>query len=72
MPDIQKSVAVILGSAFEKSIPEELNLEALDIQTEFGTQTLYNSKQKNGRNLFVIFRHGLPHTLLPNQINYRA
>jgi len=72
MPDIQKSVAVILGSAFEKSISEELNLEALDIQTEFGTQTLYNSKQKNGRNLFVIFRHGLPHTLLPNQINYRA
>ncbi|HMB98678.1 MAG TPA: hypothetical protein VKM36_09360 [Balneolaceae bacterium] len=69
---MNSSIAVILGSAFEKSIPEKLNLEMIDIQTGFGTQKLYKSKQENGRDLFVIFRHGLPHTILPNQINYRA
>lgn len=69
---MKSSVAVILGSAFEKSIPESLNLEMIDVQTAFGTQKLYKSKQESGRDLYVIFRHGLPHTLLPNQINYRA
>ena len=68
----QKSVAVILGSAFEGSFADTLDLSSIDINTDFGTLTLYKTNVRNDREAYVIFRHGLPHRLLPNQINYRA
>ena len=66
-----KSVAVILGSAFQDSMPRALNLQRIEIQTAWGKQELYRAK--NFRNpAYLLFRHGLPHRLLPHQINYRS
>ena len=68
----KKSIAVILGSAFEGSFAESLDLSKEEVQTGFGTINVYRSNLRKDRPVYVIFRHGLPHTLLPNQINYRA
>lgn len=69
---MKQSIALILGSAFEGSFAEELQLSAEKINTEFGEITLYKSGLRKDRPAYVLFRHGLPHSLLPNQINYRA
>ena len=66
-----KSLAVILGSAFQDSMPQALNLERLEIPTAWGVQALYHAKDLQ-RPAYLLFRHGLPHRLLPNQINYRS
>jgi len=68
---MKKSVAVILGSAFQDSIPQALKLEQVEIQTAWGMQALYRVKNHQ-RPAYLLFRHGFPHQLLPNQINYRA
>ena len=68
---MMKSVAVILGSAFQDSIPQALNLERIKIETAWGKQELYHAKDFQ-RPAYLLFRHGLPHRLLPNQINYRS
>ena len=65
------SVAAILGSAFAESLPGELDLTPEEVETDWGTQTLYRVDGPE-RPAYVLFRHGLPHRLLPNQINYRA
>ncbi len=67
-----QSLAIILGSAFSDSIPNELGLEPIDIDTRWGSKTLYGGKNKQGRNIYALVRHGSPHRLLPHQINYRA
>ena len=67
-----QSTAIILGSAFEGSFANELNLTPRNVSTDFGSITLYQTSLRNDRPAFVLFRHGLPHSLLPNQINYRA
>jgi purine nucleoside phosphorylase len=66
-----KSVAVILGSAFQDSMPQALSLERNEIQTEWGMQSLFRVRNFPGP-AYILFRHGLPHHLLPHQINYRA
>ena len=66
-----KSVAVILGSAFQDSMPRALDLQRIEIQTAWGKQALYHTKDFQ-RPAYILFRHGLPHQLLPNQINYRS
>ena len=66
-----ESVAVILGSAFQDSMPQALNLQRIEIQTAWGKQALYHAKDFL-RPAYILFRHGLPHQLLPNQINYRS
>ncbi|HKL14289.1 MAG TPA: hypothetical protein VJ915_01570 [Balneolaceae bacterium] len=70
--DIQQSIGLILGSAFEGSFAGELNLTPHEIHTEYGTVTLHQTALRSDRNAYVLFRHGLPHRLLPHQINYRA
>lgn len=65
------SVAAILGSAFADSLPGELDLESEEIETKWGVQTVYRVVGLEPE-AHVLFRHGLPHRLLPNQINYRA
>ncbi|WP_340102934.1 phosphorylase family protein [Rhodohalobacter sp. 8-1] len=67
-----KSIAIILGSAFEGSFAGELKLTPHQVDTKFGGITLFRSDLRNDRPAFVIFRHGLSHSMLPNQINYRA
>jgi len=66
-----KSVAVILGSAFQDSMPPALNLAQIVIQTAWGEQVLYHAKNFQ-HPAYLLFRHGLPHRLLPHQINYRS
>ena len=66
-----KSVAVILGSAFQDSMPRILDLERVKIKTGWGKQVLFLARNFR-RPAYLLFRHGLPHRLLPNQINYRA
>ncbi|MEF8816467.1 MAG: 5'-methylthioadenosine phosphorylase [Salinibacter sp.] len=65
------AVAAILGSAFSDSLPGQLDLDPEEVDTEWGTQTLYRFPDAD-RPAYVLFRHDLPHQLLPNQINYRA
>lgn len=66
----QSSVAVILGSAFDQ-MPEWLELEARQISTPFGEATLH-ALPGSIPPAYVLFRHGVPHSLLPHQIPYRA
>lgn len=66
-----KSVAVILGSAFDESSPDDLGLQPLEVGTRWGAVTLYQCEREAHR-AFVLFRHEVPHRLLPNQVPYRA
>lgn len=65
------AVAAILGSAFSESLPGDLDLESEEVDTEWGPQTLYRVTDVE-RPAYVLFRHDVPHRLLPNQISYRA
>jgi len=66
------SVGVILGSAFHTLAPEKVGFEAIEVATPWGNQEVFRFRRRDGDEAFAIFRHGVPHTLLPNQINYRA
>jgi 5'-methylthioadenosine phosphorylase len=52
-------------------LPGELDLEPEPIETEWGEQTLHRVPDVD-RPAYVLFRHEVPHRLLPNQIDYRA
>ena len=65
------SVAVILGSGFREPVVGGFKLDAGTVQTGFGEVTLYRYPAA-GRTAWVLFRHGVPHKFLPNQISYRA
>ena len=67
-----KSIAVILGSAFERTIPEALDMQPVEIDTDWGRQKMFKTTRPDDREAYAIVRHGVPHHLLPNQINYRA
>ena len=66
-----EAVAAILGSAFQNALPEQLNLHPVEVETAWGRQTLHRVTDAD-RPAYVLFRHGLPHRLLPNQIDYPA
>lgn len=70
MPESAPAVACILGSAFDAGL-EGLTLEPLTVRTSHGEQALYRVAEVE-RPAYVLFRHGRPHRLLPNQIDYRA
>ena len=70
MSSDNKSIAIILGSAFDQ-MPSWLSLEAKRISTPFGEATLYHVPDSDP-SAYVLFRHGVPHTFLPHQIPYRA
>lgn len=71
-PSSNKSLGLILGSAFEGSFASKLKLTALNTKTPWGTVTLHRTALRTDRSVYILFRHGMPHRLLPNQINYRA
>lgn len=62
-------VAVILGSAFDASTLG-LTLAPERFETPWGPYSLLRAPQF--RDAVLVFRHGSPHALLPNQIPYRA
>lgn len=63
------TVAAILGSAFGILDDSQLRLERQVVGTPFGEQEIHAVANQSA---YVIFRHGLPHRLLPHEINYRA
>lgn len=66
----KRSIAIILGSAFDQ-MPGWLALETRQFSTPYGEATLYQLPDADPA-AYVLFRHGVPHTYLPNQIPYRA
>jgi len=78
LPEERDAVAVILGSAFGEAHLKGFELERMDIETPFGTHVLHRAHPEahepgeDDPEILVSFRHGVPHTLLPNQIDYRA
>lgn len=62
--------AVIVGSAFGAAPPAGLELTPMTVKTAFGEATLHQVEGMD--DAWVLFRHRLPHRLLPNQIPYRA
>ncbi len=66
----REAVGVILGSAYRMGRPGGLAMAPVDIDTPWGVQRLY--KVQTERPAYALFRHGQPHRLLPNQIDYRA
>ena len=65
------SVAVILGSSFDQPELAEHVLEPVDVPASGETVRLYRYRGAP-REAYVLFRHGMPHAFLPNQIPYRA
>jgi 5'-methylthioadenosine phosphorylase len=65
------AIAVTLGSAFGSEALHELRLAPVEVDTPWGPQTLLRA-DRSDRPAYALFRHGLPHRWLPNQIPYRA
>lgn len=65
------SVAVILGSAFWQSTLNGDSLELHNISTALGDVPLFRYPSQD-HDAWILFRHGVPHRYLPNQIPYRA
>lgn len=68
------AVALILGSAFYSNIEAlgAFELEHQVVETPFGDQGVWRVRVGASRDAYLIARHGVPHTLLPHQINWRA
>jgi purine nucleoside phosphorylase len=69
MPTDRSAVAVLLGSAYRLKRPGARAFEPVDVDTPYGTQRVWRAGAD--RPAYALFRHGLPHRLLPNQIDYR-
>lgn len=66
------TIGFILGSAYaQTSWSGDHALVTEQIQTPFGLATL-DILSLPGRRVVLLHRHGVPHRLLPNQVNYRA
>ncbi len=65
------TVAVILGSAFVEPVIGARALEPVSVDTRFGAALLHRYPRDGGE-AYLVFRHGVPHGLLPNQVPYRA
>ncbi len=63
------TIGIILGSAFASDRPLGLELVEERHVTSHGEVTLHRAID---RDVVIVFRHGMPHRWLPNQIPYRA
>ena len=66
-----KSVAVLLGHAFDAGTLGGGKLEPVEVETKWGTQEVYRFERKD-RPAYVVFRHGLHDHLLPHQVSLRS
>ena len=60
---------VVVGSSFSDETVEDWN--RITLSTPFGIGEIFQ-KEYNGKQIFMQFRHGIPHTHLPHQINFQA
>lgn len=68
-----KAIAVVLGSSFSEGFAEAARLVEEIVVTPHGAVTLHRMASAPGdRTAWCLFRHGLPHRLLPQQIGWRA
>jgi len=68
-----QATAVILGSAFGPDFAKRFDPAPLSVKTEWGIAKVHVfAEAPRSAPAYAIFRHELPHRLLPNQINYRA
>lgn len=70
MPDPRHSIGLVLGSGCRDEI-DGLPADAID--TDYGAPSshLYR-RDVNGRNVYLLLRHGENHDIPPHAINYRA
>lgn len=69
----QGSVAVILGSAFSRRPPRDMSLAERLVSTPWGEVTVHEViDARSDRPAYLLFRHGLPHQVYPQQVNFRA
>ena len=66
-----ESLGIIVGSAFQPDMLRGLTLTPRSIDTPYGPWVLHEVAMRE-RRAFISFRHGYPHSLLPNHIPYRA
>lgn len=59
---------VVLGSAFSEPVLAGVRLRPQEVSTPWGAVTIWVHPQRG----HVVFRHGVPHTHLPNQVPWRA
>ncbi len=62
----------ILGSSYNETYVDRWELELEVVSTPFGDVELYRVHAIKERVVYVLFRHGITHAYLPNQIPYRA
>lgn len=65
------SIGIILGSAFHSSTLAQ-HAQRLTCETPYGVAHFEHFRREDGVDVYLLFRHGRPHSRLPNQINYRA
>lgn len=65
------AVAAIVGSAFADAPPGDMELDEVEVETPWGPHSLFRASGL-GREAWVAYRHGRPHTRLPHRIPYRA
>lgn len=65
-----RSIAVILGSSFSSGFAAEMGLVPEIVPTARGAVMLHRVPGKTPA--YCLFRHGLPHHLLPNHIDWRS
>lgn len=59
---------VVLGSAFSEPVLGDTELRPRLVSTPWGPTAVYGHPRRG----HVVFRHGVPHTWLPNQVPWRA
>lgn len=68
---IPNAVVAIVGSGLSHNLPASWQLQAIEISTPWGDVTLHQYARSD-RPAYLLFRHGIPHRWLPNQIPYKA
>lgn len=68
-PILKTRACVVVGSSFSAENDLLDQIEKVVLSTPFGEGEIYKHTDCDS---FIQFRHGLPHRLLPNQINWRA
>ena len=66
-----KGIAVVLGSSFSEGFASAAGLVEERVSTSSGAVRLHRLASAE-RPTWCLFRHGLPHLLLPQQIDWRA
>ena len=68
-----KPIAIIGGSGSAALFPDIDIMERIEISTPHGeTSSPITRAEYHGRNILVLYRHGITHSIPPHKINYRA